>query len=95
MKPLALIGALALTLGAGAAHAQSGNAQVRVQPGHFCVKTYCARFSRDLRTVSIQAREPVSIAKYGLDRDPVVSVDTFREIFRLALVQPNLGIDGR
>lgn len=89
MKQILLVGTAALLLGTGAGLAQSsGGTQVRVQPGHFCAANKCVRFSRDLTEVSIQARRPVSVQDFGLRRNPVISLDAYRKIFRRALVQP-------
>lgn len=88
MKPFAILTALSLSLSAGSAVAQStGSQSIRVQPGHFCALNKCVRFSKDLGQVSIQARRPVSVASYGLQNNPVISAATFREIFKLAIVQ--------
>ena len=95
MKNLALISAFALSLSAGAGFAQSGSQSVRVQPGFFCAFNYCMRFSDDLQKVQIQSRVKASVASYNLARNPVVSRDTLREIYRLALRQNNISSTGR
>ncbi len=87
MKPTQLALFLAVALSAPPSFAQSSNDSVRVQAGHFCHQNKCVRFSRDLGSVSIQGRRPVSIAELNLANDPVVSSETFREIFHLALRQ--------
>lgn len=94
MRAITVICAVALGLGgAAAASAQSNAASVRVQSGFFCAQNKCVRFSDDLTSVSIQARRPVSVAAYGLRNDPVISADTFGEIFLLALRQNGVGPD--
>lgn len=93
MKRIAFVAAIAFTLSGGVALAQSDSgASVRVQPGHFCSQNKCVQFSRDLSSVSIQGRRPVSVASYGLGTNPVISSGAFREIFRLALRQS--GVNG-
>ena len=93
MRHIAFISSLALLLGTGTSFAQSNNAvSLRVQPGHFCALNKCVRFSRDLSSVSIQGRRPVSVQSYGLRRNPVISANEYREIFKRALRQP--GVNG-
>lgn len=93
MKKTALIAAAVLALSGQTALAQTANGgSIQVQPGFFCAINKCVRFSNDLSTVSIQARRPVSVEAYGLRRNPVISAQTFREIFLLALRQP--GVNG-
>ena len=81
----------AATVSVTPAFAQSSGS-VRVQPGHFCHINKCVRFSGDLRSVSIQGRRPASIASLNLASNPVISNETFREIFALALRQG--GVNG-
>ena len=93
MRTLAIVTAIALGINGGAAFAQSDGTAVRVSPGHFCWQNKCVRFSTDLQSVSIQGRRAVSVASYGLRTNPVISSETFREIFYLALRQNGLGPD--
>ena len=94
MRALTFISVLALGIGGAAAvSAQSNSASIRVQPGFFCAQNKCVRFSRDLISVSIQGRRPVSVANYRLRINPVISGGTFREIFQLALRQTGAGSD--
>ncbi len=86
-----LIAAL-VSLIATSAPAQSTGGSVTVQPGHFCHQNKCVRFSNDLGSVSIQGRRPASIAALNLAQNPVISSETFREIFSLALRQG--GVNG-
>ncbi len=88
MKYLSVIAAVTLMLSAGTAFVQSN---IRVQPGGFCAINKCVHFSNDLKSVFIQAREPVSVASFNLAADPVISAAEYRRIFRLALIQPNVG----
>ena len=94
MKYLALVAAatltITITIGSSSASAQSSS--VRVSPGHFCALNKCVRFSRDLNSVSIQGRRAVSVATYGLRKNPVISAEEFRQIFSLALRQS--GVNG-
>jgi hypothetical protein len=93
MRPLGLISAALLTIGVSAAYAQSSpGAGIRVESGHFCALNKCVRFSRDLSSVSIQGRIPVSVAGYDLRRNPLISPEVYREIFYLALRQR--GVNG-
>jgi hypothetical protein len=91
MRTLALISAVVLSFSSGIAFAQSNGTNVQVKPGHFCASNKCVRFSRDLQSVSIQSRRPVSVTSYGLGQNPTISSETFREIFYLALRQTNAG----
>lgn len=84
MKHLSVIAAVTLMLSAGSGFAQSN---VRVQPGGFCADNKCVHFSNDLKSVSIQGRKAVSVASYRLASNPVISLDEYRRIFRLALIQ--------
>lgn len=94
MGRIALITATLVALGASGAVAQSsGSGSVRVQPGQVCADNKCVRFSRDLRKVQIQGRLPVSVERFGLPGKTVVSLDTFRQIFHLALVQSDIYSD--
>lgn len=93
MRILAIVIATALGFSGGATFAQSSGTSVRVHPGHFCWQNKCVRFNRDLQSVSIQGRRPVSVASYGLRTNPVISSEAFREIFRLALRQNGVGAD--
>jgi hypothetical protein len=88
MKTLALVTIAALSLGATTASAQS---TVRVQPGQVCADNKCVRFANDLRSVCIQARRSASVASLGLQRNPNISIRTFREIYALALRQGTRG----
>ncbi|QUJ75149.1 hypothetical protein KDD17_08910 [Sulfitobacter albidus] len=93
MKHFLFAATAALAMGGTAVSAQSAsNGSVRVQPGFFCAQNKCVRFSDDLSAVSIQARRAVSVASYDLASDPVISIDTYREIYRLALRQR--GVNG-
>ncbi len=93
MKHLAIISACTFAIWTTTAAAQTGSGgSIRVQPGHFCAVNKCVRFSRDLGSVSIQGRRPVSVAAYNLRSNSVISVDQFREIFFLALRQS--GVNG-
>ena len=92
MKAVSIALAISLTLPALPSFAQSSGGSVRVQPGHFCHQNKCVRFSRDLRSVSIQGRCPASIANLNLASNPVISSQTFRDIFFLALRQG--GVNG-
>lgn len=89
--PSLMIAAFMAVIGT-AAPAQSTAGSVTVQPGYFCYQNKCVRFSNDLRSVSIQGRRPASIASLSLSQNPVISSQTFREIFLLALRQG--GVNG-
>ncbi len=91
MKRTLLSASLILTALGSTAAAQS-NGTVRVAPGQFCALNKCVRFSQDLQTVQIQARQPVSVAALDLDSDPVITTEQFRQIFNLALSQR--GVNG-
>jgi hypothetical protein len=93
MKIMPLLIAVMLHFGGGAAFAQPNGSNVQVQPGYFCAQNKCVRFSRDLQSVSIQSRRSVSVASYGLQENPVISSETFRKIFYLALRQSGVGPD--
>ncbi|KIN72345.1 hypothetical protein [Sulfitobacter guttiformis] len=93
MKKLILSSAAAIALGSGALFAQTAEQGVRVAPGHFCADNKCMRFSDDLRSVSIQARVPVSVTQYELSANPVITREIYREIFMLALRQDGVGVD--
>ena len=88
MKFLTIATAVTLMLSAGTAFAQSqSGSNVRAKAGHFCAENKCVRFSRDLRSVSIQGRQAVSVASYRLRSNPVISAGEYRQIFKLALIQ--------
>ncbi len=91
MKTITLIIAATVGLGCGPSFAQSGQSGVRVQSGHFCADNKCVRFSPDLQSATVQGRRPADLTAYDLRQSPVISRDTFREIFYLALRQPNAG----
>ena len=91
MKYLALASALMVGLGATTATAQSGS--VRVQPGQVCADNKCVRFSRDLESARLHGRVPVSVKSYRLRQNPVISLDDFRRIFHLTLVQSGINDD--
>jgi hypothetical protein len=93
MKTLTLLAALALSVSGGATFAQSSGANIRIKPGYFCAQNKCVRFSSDLQSVSMQSRRPVSVASYRLRENPVVSSETYRKIFYLALRQNSVGSD--
>ena len=96
MNYFALVAAAVLLLEGTAAAAQQGPSDgIRVKPGHFCALNKCVRFSRDLSAVSIQGRRPVSVAAYGLGTNPLVSAETYNEIFYLALRQKEVGSGSR
>lgn len=93
MRHLTILAATALILSGSAVFAQSSsNGSVRVQPGHFCANNKCVRFSPDLMSVSIQGRQAVSVASYGLRSNPTISASQYSTIFKLALRQN--GVNG-
>lgn len=91
MKTLPLLIAVVLQIGGSVAFAQPNGSTVEVQPGFFCAQNKCVRFSSDLKSVSIQSRRPVSVASYGLQKNPVISSEAYRAIFYLALRQGGVG----
>lgn len=91
MKLFALVSVVAFSVSAGMAFSQTNRPNVQVQPGYFCAQNKCVRFSSDLQSVSVQGRKPVSVASYGLSQNPVISSETFKDIFQLALRQNGVG----
>lgn len=82
----------AFALPSAAATAQQANT-VRIEPGQVCAANKCVRFSPDLQSASIQGRRSVSITSLDLRSDPTVSIETFSEIYSLALVQRGVGAE--
>ena len=91
MRFLAVTFLITLALGVGAATAQPNS--VRVHPGQVCADNKCVRFSRDLQSAQLHGRVPVSVKKYRLQQNPVISLEDFRRIFHLTLVQSGINDD--
>jgi len=93
MRQVILVAAAIVALGASAAYAQSSGSGVRIKPGQVCADNKCVRFAPDLKSAYVSGRRAISVERYRLRTNPVVSIAAFREIFALGLRQPGRGVD--
>ena len=93
MKQVILAATAVLALGTSAAVAQSSGSGVRIKPGQVCADNKCVRFAPDLKSAYVSGRRAISVERYSLRRNPVISVAAFREIFALGLRQSGRGVD--
>lgn len=93
MRQLILIAAAVLALGTSTAYAQSSGSGVRIKPGQVCADNKCVRFAPDLKSAYVSGRRAISLERYRLQSNPVVSLAEFRDIFARGLRQPGRGVD--